>query len=229
MRVKLSTVLGLSIVLTVPISARARAGRIDAPSDHQHFKLSGCRGYRDTLAGRSFTSGAQSLQALQALCQSRTSEAEGTITWRTVFRVIEGDTLILEGNQKVRLLGVNSPESVAPRGPAQSLGKQAVAFTSRMVAGKRVRLEFDETQFDSRVRTLAYVYFEDGTFLNAEIIKQGYGWASKRFPCRYLEEFQRYEREARDARRGIWKKLDATGPGNSTLRRLFGDRAQPVH
>jgi len=53
---------------------------------------------------------------------------------------------------------------------------------------------------------LAYVYLEDGTHLNAEIVKQGYGHAYTRFPFRYLEEFRRYEREAREAGKGLWEE-----------------------
>jgi len=54
-------------------------------------------------------------------------------------------------------------------------------------------------------RTLAYVYLEDGTFLNAESIRQGYGFAYTRFPLKWLEEFRRLKQEAREARRGMWK------------------------
>jgi len=80
-----------------------------------------------------------------------------------------------------------------------------------MVQGKRVRLEFDEANAhighkDRCKRTLAYVFLEDGTFLNAEIIKQGYGFAYTRFPFKHLDEFRRYEREAREQERGLWGK-----------------------
>ena len=84
-------------------------------------------------------------------------------------------------------------------------GKEASAFTRRMVEGKRVRLEYDQTRKDHYGRTLAYVFLEDGTHLNAEIIKQGYGHAYTRFPFRYLEEFRRHEKEAREVGRGLWK------------------------
>jgi endonuclease YncB( thermonuclease family) len=52
--------------------------------------------------------------------------------------------------------------------------------------------------------TLAYVFLPDGTFLNAEIVKQGYGQAYVQYPFKYLDEFRGYEREAREARRGLW-------------------------
>ncbi len=54
--------------------------------------------------------------------------------------------------------------------------------------------------------TFPYVPLEDGTFLNADIIKQGYGHAYTRFPFKYLDEFRRYEGEAREQERGLWGK-----------------------
>jgi micrococcal nuclease len=74
-----------------------------------------------------------------------------------------------------------------------------------MVEGKEVRLEYDWQKRDKYGRLLAYVFLMDGTFLNAEIIKQGYGFAYTRYPFKYLDEFRRYEREARENKRGLWK------------------------
>jgi micrococcal nuclease len=59
-----------------------------------------------------------------------------------------------------------------------------------MVEGEEVRLEYDRQQRDKCGRLLAYVYLTDGTFLNAEIINQGYGHAYKRFPFKYMEQFR---------------------------------------
>ena len=60
---------------------------------------------------------------------------------------------------------------------------------------------------EGKKRSLAYVFLEDGTFLNAEIIKQGYGYAYTRFPFKYMDEFRRYQREAREQGRGLWGKV----------------------
>ena len=122
-------------------------------------------------------------------------------------RVIDGDTIIvnIDGKEeRVRLIGVDTPETVHPSKPVEYFGKEASEFTKRMVEGKRVRLEFDWQRRDKYGRLLAYIYLEDGTFLNAEIIKQGYGFAYTRFPFKYLEEFRQYEREARENGRGLW-------------------------
>jgi len=73
-----------------------------------------------------------------------------------------------------------------------------------MVEGKVVRLKYDWQSKDKYGRMLAYVYLKDGTFLNAEIVKQGYGHAYTRFPFKYLEQFKEYEKEARENKRGLW-------------------------
>jgi micrococcal nuclease len=121
-----------------------------------------------------------------------------------VKRVIDGDTLELSNGETVRLIGVDTPETKDPRKPVQYFGKEATAFTQRTVAGKRVRLEYDQQRHDKYGRTLAYVYLDDGTFVNAEIIRQGFGVAYTQFPFKYLEQFRQLEREAREAGRGLW-------------------------
>jgi len=125
-------------------------------------------------------------------------------TWQTCLRVIDGDTIVLDGNEKVRLIGVDTPETKDPRKPVQYFGQEAYEFTKGLVEGRRVRLEYDQNRIEKYGRTLAYVYLEDGTFLNAEIIKQGYGFAYTKYPFKYLEEFRQYEREARENEQGLW-------------------------
>ena len=119
-------------------------------------------------------------------------------------KVIDGDTIVLSNGEKVRLIGVDTPETKHPQKPVEYYGKEATAFTNRMVGGKVVKLKYDAQRRDKYGRLLAYVYLMDGTFLNAEIIKQGYGHAYTRFPFKYMEEFRQYEKEAREAKRGLW-------------------------
>ena len=126
---------------------------------------------------------------------------------RTVIRVVDGDTIILDGEEKVRLIGVDTPETKHPKKPVQYYGKEASAFTKKLCEGKTVRLEYDWQRQDKYQRTLAYVYLEDGTFVNAEIIIQGYGHAYTRFPFKYLDEFREYEKEARESGRGLWASV----------------------
>jgi micrococcal nuclease len=121
-----------------------------------------------------------------------------------VTRVVDGDTIVLEHVGKVRLLGVDTPESVDPRRAVERLGKEASDFTRQLVGGKRVRVEYDGNRKDRYNRTLAYVFLADGTLVNAEIIRQGYGVADTRFPFRYMNEFRNIEHEARGKERGLW-------------------------
>lgn len=118
--------------------------------------------------------------------------------------MIDGDTLVVDGVETVRLIGVDTPETVDPRRPVQYFGREASNFTRALALGRMVRLEFDVDRRDRYGRTLAYVYLSDGMFLNAEIIRQGYGYAYTRFPFRFLEAFRAYEQEARAAGRGLW-------------------------
>jgi len=122
-----------------------------------------------------------------------------------VKRVVDGDTLLLFNGEKVRLIGVDTPETKHPQKPVERFGKEAHLFTKKMVERKEVRLEYDQTRRDRFGRILAYVYLMDGTFLNAEIIKQGYGFAYIKYPFKYMEEFGQYQREAMENKRGLWK------------------------
>jgi micrococcal nuclease len=138
---------------------------------------------------------------------------------RTVRSVTDGDTLVLDDGRRVRLIGVDTPEmSNASRNSSsarrnkldertvQSFAKQAKAFLKTTVEGRAVRVEYDQEKTDKYGRTLAYVYRkEDGLFVNAEIVRQGYGFAYTRFPFRFLDEFRALQKEARNESRGLWK------------------------
>jgi endonuclease YncB( thermonuclease family) len=121
-----------------------------------------------------------------------------------VTRVVDGDTIHVAGTGSVRLIGVDTPEAVDPRKPVEFFARESSEFTRRMVMGKVVRLEFDFQRKDKYDRTLAYVYLPDGTFVNAEMIKQGYSHAYTQYPFKYLDQFRTYERDARENGRGLW-------------------------
>ena len=126
-----------------------------------------------------------------------------------VVRGIDGDTLevkIGSRRDKVRLIGVDAPESVHPRRPVERFALEAAMFTRRMTVGKVVTLVADDGQLnrDKYGRLLRYVFLADGTCVNAEIIRQGYGHAYVRFPFDRIDEFRALERQARAAGRGLW-------------------------
>ncbi|HVO87235.1 MAG TPA: thermonuclease family protein [Casimicrobiaceae bacterium] len=133
---------------------------------------------------------------------------------RTVIRVIDGDTIVLDGNERVRLIGVDTPETVHPRKPVQFFGAEASAFTKRIATGRSVRIEFDQANEhvdhkDRYGRTLAYVYLPDGELLNLELVWRGYGHAYTKYPFRYADAFRAAERDAREHGRGLW--ADSSG------------------
>lgn len=128
---------------------------------------------------------------------------------RKVVRVVDGDTLVLVPNEKVRLIGVDTPETVHPKKAVQCFGKDAKDFARSLVENQTVRLIFDERYIkqnhkDKFGRTLGYVYLADGRMVNAELIRQGYAHAYTRFPFRHLAEFRDLERTARQSGAGLW-------------------------
>jgi micrococcal nuclease len=124
-----------------------------------------------------------------------------------VTRVIDGDTIAVEQvDQKVRLTGINTPETVHPTKRDECFGPEASARMLELVGGKEVRLERDPIGSDKDwrgQRLVRYVYAE-GRLVNAEMIKEGYARVEDRFRFSRLQEFRAYEREAREARRGLW-------------------------
>jgi micrococcal nuclease len=127
-----------------------------------------------------------------------------------VERVIDGDTLMLEGHVRVRLIGVDTPETKHPHKPVQPLGPEATEFTRRQVEGRDVTLAFDRERRDRYGRVLAYVYV-DGKLLNEEIIRAGFSRAQTQYKFERVMalRFQQAEDEAREAGRGIWSLAPA--------------------
>lgn len=138
------------------------------------------------------------------------SSASTDLTY-TVMKVVDGDTFwISDGSEKgvkVRLIGIDAPESrKTGKKEVGYFGKESKIFLTDMIEGKRVRLEYDVGRRDQFHRILAYAYLEDGTFINAELVKNGYAVVMTIAPnVRFAETFASAQREAREARRGLWK------------------------
>ena len=123
-----------------------------------------------------------------------------------VERVVDGDTLVITGGDRIRLIGVDTPETHHPTKAAQPFGQEAFAYTRRMTEGKRVVLRFDPGELKDRYgRTLAYVYI-DGQFLNESLIRQGLARALTNYPFSsdMKARFRAAEAQARAAKRGVW-------------------------
>ncbi len=131
-----------------------------------------------------------------------------------VTRVIDGDTIEATDGSKnitIRLQGVDSPETKHPRKPVQAYGKEATEFLTNLLKGEKVYLLPVKDQFhmDEFGRIIAYVYrAPDGLFVNAEIIRQGYGHAYPKYPGKYTDKFLRLEQLAKQAKKGLWSEDD---------------------
>jgi len=128
-----------------------------------------------------------------------------------VKRIIDGDTFVIhDGSKKglkIRLIGVNTPETVHPRKPVEFYGKEATQFMKQLIGDKEVKLEYDVERKDRYGRTLAYVYLKDGTFINAKLVEEGYAQAMTVPPnVKHADLFVKLQRQARENNKGLWKK-----------------------
>jgi micrococcal nuclease len=129
-----------------------------------------------------------------------------------VRKVVDGDTFWAddgtEKGQKIRLIGLDAPESRKSfKKEVGYFGKEAKEYLTNLLQGKSVKLEYDVTRVDQYGRTLAYVYLEDGTFVNAELVKNGYAMVMT-FPpnVKFADLFVKLQQEARENNRGLWKQ-----------------------
>jgi len=124
-----------------------------------------------------------------------------------VARVIDGDTLLLTSGQRVRLIGVDTPETKHPDEPVDPLGVEAGEFVRSLIADAPVRLEFDRERLDRYERLLAYVWLPDGRLLNDEMIRAGYSAAQTGYSYRQdmKRRFLESEAQARAQGQGMWQ------------------------
>jgi micrococcal nuclease len=133
---------------------------------------------------------------------------KGDRTDARVIRVIFGDTIEVDlarhRREKVRYIGINTPETTHPRKGFEPFGSEARDANRRLVEGQTVQLEFDVQERDRFGRLLAYVYVGD-VMVNAELVRQGYAQAATSPPnVKFQELFRQLQREARQAGRGLW-------------------------
>lgn len=138
-------------------------------------------------------------------------------TYYEVLKVTDGDTLHVNVDgidEKVRLIGINTPETVDPRTTVQCFGKEASERMKELAEGKVVRLEYDDSQSmrDAYGRLLAYVYLEDEQMLNRKMIADGYAYEYTYMkPYRYQKEFRELQTLARTSGRGLWNPESCNG------------------
>jgi len=163
------------------------------------------------LLGLSFTSFNKSAtktsptpQVISAKTQASQSAVGTQSTTVKVARVIDGDTIEIEGGQKVRLIGIDTPETVDPRVAVACFGKEASDETKNLLESKSVSLEKDISETDKYGRLLRYAFL-DKLFVNDYLVRQGFAQVSTYPPdVKYQDQFLAAQKEARDNNRGLW-------------------------
>ncbi len=123
-----------------------------------------------------------------------------------VKRVIDGDTFVLDSDERVRLIGIDTPETKHPTKGVQPYGPEASDFTKNAIEGKEVKLEFDVDLYDRYNRFLAYVYYNN-VFLNEELVLMGLAVVSTYPPnVKYVDRFISAQNQSKKQKLGIWSK-----------------------
>lgn len=133
----------------------------------------------------------------------------------SINHFVDGDTIAVNMNgkvEKVRFVGVDTPETHKPNTPVQCYGPAAAAFTKTTIGNNRVRLVSDSlsTDRDRYDRLLRYVYLPDGTLVNEKLIQNGYGFYYPYFPFTKSARFAADEQSAIAAHKGLWASCHPT-------------------
>jgi micrococcal nuclease len=126
-----------------------------------------------------------------------------------VTQVVDGDTIDVNMNgttERVRMIGVDTPETKKPNAPVQCYGPEASDFARQTLTGKSVRLDADplDDNRDRYGRLLRYVYLQDGTLFEEALITKGYAFAYVSFPFSKKADFVKFQEQAQAAKVGLW-------------------------
>jgi endonuclease YncB( thermonuclease family) len=137
-----------------------------------------------------------------------------------VAQVIDGDTIVLINGDHLRYIGIDTPEEFDQRKPVQCFAKEAAEANRKLVEGKTIKFYKDINQFDKYGRWLGFVYLEDGTFVNEELVRSGYAFAYDYVPdISKSGQLRADETYAREHRLGLWS-------GQCQITTLKGGREQ---
>lgn len=155
-------------------------------------------------ANLNFAVNIQILHLKSILVTQQVTYKPGHFYFASVSRVIDGDTFVIESGQRVRLIGMDCPETQHPRKGKEPIGEEATAFTRNLIDKKTVMLELDVGLYDRYKRLLAYVYVDD-TFVNDILLRVGLARVTT-FPpnVKYVEQFLESQGKAQDQKLGIW-------------------------
>jgi micrococcal nuclease len=208
-------------------TSSAHPGRLDANGGHYNRKTGEYHYHRGPNASRSSASSKTPGKAQKTAPAKRPKATPialqpNGIYYVRVLRVVDGDTLevAFDGatKEKVRLIGVDTPETVHPKKPVQFYGKEASNFTKQSLTDKKVWLQLDVQARDRYQRVLGYVWTEKPDdvdseneirekMFNARLLLEGYGQVMTIQPnSRYADLFAGFQREAREGNKGLWRE-----------------------
>ena len=121
-----------------------------------------------------------------------------------VIRIVDGDTIEIETGEKVRLIGINTPETVDARKSVECFGNEASNETTRLILNKNITLEKDISETDKYGRLLRYIY-KDGEFINKTLVENGFAYATSYPPdIKYQHELTNAQKDAKQKKAGLW-------------------------
>ena len=202
-------IVAVILVMSLSCIAFAHPGKLDANGGH----------YDKDTGEYHYHKGPNALETLEI--------RRNTVYKAKIERVVDGDTAIVSfifadgkkyQKQRVRFLGVDTPETVHPNKPVQFYGKEASNFTKSQLTDKIVWLQTDVGALDRYNRMLAYVWLSEPSkkdldnedairakMYNATLLLEGYAQVMTVQPnSRYSEMFVRFQREAREGKKGLW-------------------------
>jgi micrococcal nuclease len=140
------------------------------------------------------------------------SETQEDFRTYNVIRVVDGDTFMIDYNgvdEKVRLIGIDAPESKDPHSPKECFSQEASEYLSNLIDQKQVRITGDLTQADrDRYGRLLRYAWVDEVFINENLIQEGYAFEyTYNTPYSYQKTFQRAEKIAREEKKGLWGEV----------------------
>ena len=177
------------------------------------------------------------MQILRTLAIAAVAAAHTSATDQVVKRselvlvksVTDGDTITVTTIGRVRLLGIDAPETSHGLDTPAPFGREAREYLTRLVLHRWVRLESEGPALDAYNRHLAYVVTEDGQCVNTLIVREGLARVSAREPIARLDELKRAESEAQQFRRGIWGTAPPAAPTGYTRRSGATRSSAPKH
>ncbi|MDR3171869.1 MAG: thermonuclease family protein [Treponema sp.] len=143
-----------------------------------------------------------------ALSRMVKAEVVGHVDGDTVRVRIPNPPKDLGTVETIRMIGVDTPETVHPKRPVEYFGIEASNFTKERLLNRQVYLAFDWDLRDRYGRLLAYIYTEDGQCFNASLVREGYGHAYISYAFQFIEEFKNLEADAKNKKRGLWSNIE---------------------